>query len=341
MLVPVSERPESLTTLYQEFSAPLRETGRSFEFLFIAPTQYRALTAPLAELARKGEPVRVLNVGPGVGETAMLKLGVQRSSGSILLTLPAYARVTPAALPDLLAALEQGADLVIARRWPRNDPWINRLQSQLFHRVLRGTMGGRLHDIASGVRGTRREVFEAIPLYGDFFRFLPLLAIREGYVVEEIPTPQHANDTHARVYGPGVYARRIVDLLGLAFLLRFTDKPLRFFGLIGAILSAFGGVLLLTLFIERLGGEGIAGRPLLLLSILLVTVGLQSIALGLVGEMIVHLNAGRRRIYRFRGTAPGTGPVADRRLQPASAALAHHPALERRRISDRRQVVRT
>jgi hypothetical protein len=258
------------------------------------------------------------------------------------LTLPAYARVTPAALPDLLAALEHGADLVIARRWPRHDPWINRIQNRIFHHLVRGTTGGRLHDIASGVRGTRREVFESLPLYGDFFRFLPLLAIREGYVVEEIPTPQHPHDTHARIYSPGIYARRIVDLLGLAFLLRFTDKPLRFFGLIGAILSAFGGTLLLILLIERLGGSGIAGRPLLLLSILLVTIGLQSIALGLVGEMIVHLNATRRRLYRFRGVAPGAGPVSERRAQPpAPAPSTRAPRAERRTLLERRQSVRT
>ncbi len=157
-----------------------------------------------------------------------------------------------------------------------------------------------MHDAACGVRVMRREVLEELPLYGDFARFLPLLALHGGYRVEELASPQHPLNRRPRVYGPGVYVRRLVDVLGLFFLLRFTDKPLRFFGLVGAALSGVGGLLLLLLFAQRVTGSPISQRPLLLLGVLFLTLGMQAIALGLIGEIVVHFNASKRRGYRLR-----------------------------------------
>ena len=164
-----------------------------------------------------------------------------------------------------------------------------------------------MHDVACGVRAMRRDVLEDLPLYGDFHRFLPLLALRDGYRVEELPAAQHPRDARPRVYSPGIYLRRLIDVLGLFFLLRFTDKPLRFFGLVGAASGLLGAAVLAVLFVQRLGGRGIADRPLLLLGVLLVMLGVQAIALGLVGEIIVHLSAARQRLYRVERSGPATG----------------------------------
>ncbi len=169
----------------------------------------------------------------------------------------------------------------------------------MFHRLTRWFTGIELRDIASGVRAIRREVLEDLPLYGDLYRFLPVLAARDGYRVRELDTPQHRADARARVYRPSVYFRRLLDLLGLYFLVRFREKPLRFFGLVGALLAAVGGILLVVLFVQRVGGQGIADRPVLLLGVLLVVLGVQAIALGLVGEIIVHVHAARFRRYRL------------------------------------------
>jgi hypothetical protein len=238
-------------------------------------------------------------VGQVVGEATLLKLALAQCRGPIIVTLPAYRRVHASVLPQLIARVEAGADLAVARRWPRRDSWVNRLQNRVFHAIVRRFAGGRIRDVACGVRAMRREVLEEVPLYGDFFRFLPLLALREGYRVEEVDSPQHPADVPARVYAPGVYLRRLIDLLGLFFLLRFTEKPLRFFGLLGSGLSMSGGLILAVLLVQRLGGEGIADRPLLLLGVLLVVLGVQAIALGLIGEIIVHLHAPRKRPYRL------------------------------------------
>ena len=137
-------------------------------------------------------------------------------------------------------------------------------------------------------------------MYGDFFRFLPILARAEGFRVLEVEVPQHDEDRRTRIYRPGIYVRRLLDLFGLFFLVRFTQKPLRFFGLIGAVLSTSGVAVLLVMLIQRIGGTAMADRPLLLLGVLFVVLGFQAIGIGLVGEIIVHFNATGRRLYRTR-----------------------------------------
>lgn len=300
VIVIVGERAQPLAQLYEEYAPPLLALGRECEFLFVTEPGNRELTAPLAALLERGEPVRVLEMGQALGETILLKLAVSHCRGEIVVTLPAYRRVEAEAVPALVAEIDAGADLAIAWRWPRRDAWINRMQNRLLHRVLGGLGGGRIHDVASGVRAMRRDMLQGVPLYGDFWRFFPLVALRAGYRVEEVQSRQHASDQEARFYGPGVYLRRLIDLLGLVFLLRFTEKPLRFFGLMGSALSAIGMLILFVTFLQRLTGEqGLADRPLLLLGVLCLVLGVQAIALGLIGEMIVHLHASRRSTYRL------------------------------------------
>lgn len=301
VIVPVTERPSDLNELYNEFSAPFRATGRPYEFIFALEPWYEDLAQALGELVEHGEPVRILRVAQVAGESALLRLGASHARGDVIVTLPAYYRVEAESLPSLLASVEADADMAVARRWPRIDSWINRLQNRLFHLLLRRLGRGKLRDVACGVKAMRREVLETVPLYGDNFRFLPLLALNEGYRVVEVDAPQHKKDQSVRVYNPGTYVRRALDVLAIFFLLRFTEKPLRFFGLLGFGSLLFGSCILGILAIQRIGGTGIAGRPLLLLGVLMVVVGVQLAALGLVGEVIVHLNASRRNPYRLGG----------------------------------------
>lgn len=302
VIVPVTERPEPLDEIYEEYSQAIAASGRSCEFLFaLEPFNHEALAA-LRPLAEAGEPIRVIEAGHTVGESTLLKLGANRVRGRVLVVLPAYHRVVPSAIPDLVRRVEEGVDLANARRWPRRDSWLNRLQTRVLHMVVSGLSRGVVQDVGSGVRALRPEVLCDMPLYGDFFRFLPVLALREGYSVVEVDAEQHPRESTLRVYSPGTYLRRAIDVLGLFFLSRFTYKPLRFFGLIGSLLGGIGGVLLIIMFFERLAGQGLANRPLLLLAVLLFTLGVQAVALGLIGEIIVHFNAPQRRPYRV---APG------------------------------------
>jgi hypothetical protein len=307
VVIPVTERPEPLDGLYAEFAVPLEQAGYTFEFIFCIQQWQLGMAQPLRALAAAGAPVRILEFGQGVSETAMLKVGARNARAPIVVTMPAYRQTVAEALPPLVRRVEEGAELVVARRWPRRDSLVNRFQNRVLHMTLGKLAGGRLHDVACGVRAMRPKVLEETRVYGDFARFFPLVALRDGFLVDEVPVPVHPSATSPRVYGPGVYVRRAIDVLGLTFLLRFTDKPLRFFGLVGASLGMAGAVILLALLIERqFFDRGLADRPILLLGVLLVVLGVQAIALGLVGEMIVHLHAMRRPLYRLRERDTGT-----------------------------------
>jgi hypothetical protein len=312
VLVVVSERPVALDRLYTEHAAALRRDGWTFEFIFVLETFRSRQLEQVLDLRSRGEPIRVVEVAQSMGEATLLRLAAARARGQLFLSLPAYWRVEPASVPELLRAVDGGADMAVARRWPRADSWINRLQNRVFHGLLRSLIRSPLNDLACGVRAFRPSVLEEVPLYGDFHRFFPLLADRAGFRVEELRLPQHPDDVSPRIYSPGTYLRRVLDLLGMFFLLRFANKPLRFFGLLGSTLAVAGGVILLVLAVQRIGGQGIADRPMLLLGVLFLALGVQAVALGLIGEIIVFLSSHEHPPYRLASEPSGSVESAAR-----------------------------
>lgn len=299
VVVPVVERADDLLAVYQAFGRELDARPQEHEFLFVFDG--RLVPSPeLLALARDNANIRILRFAREFGETAALRLGIEKSRGDLVITLPAYFQVQPVGIHLLLDAVSQGADMVVANRSPRLDSWLNRMQSRAFHSIVGGASNQRFHDMACGVRVMRRSVAEALPLYGDLHRFIPALALHEGFRVDEVAVPQHPGDAGMRVYGPGVYLRRLLDIAAFFFLAKFTEKPLRFFGLVGSVFLTAGTVLSLVLFVQRVEGQGIANRPALLLAVLCLALGVQLMGLGLVGEIIVHLRAPHRRAYRVR-----------------------------------------
>ena len=299
VIVPVVERADDVAAMYRAFADVLDARRQPYEFVFVFDGRITP-PAELVALTRDKKNVRILRFAREFGETAALRLGIERSRGELILTLPAYFQVRPEGIGPLLDAVEGGADMAVANRSPRLDSWLNRMQSRAFHSIVGGVSQQRFHDMACGVRAMTRSVAEALPLYGDLHRFIPAMALREGYRVEEVPLAQHPSDARARVYRPGVYFRRLLDIGAFFFLAKFTEKPLRFFGLVGSVFLALGAVISLVLLIQRVEGQGIANRPALLLGVLLVALGVQLIGLGLVVEIIVHLRAPHRRAYRVR-----------------------------------------
>lgn len=298
-VVVVADGSFPLDQLYREYSVPLREAGISHEFVFVASADRGNDLGSLLELQASGEPIQVLESAQFIGEAALLRSTLPSCRGSIIISLTPDPRVAPEALPMLIEGIDQGAELVTARRNDDDESYAHRLQRDLSHRIIRRLVGGTFHDLGSGVRVFRREVLEELPLYGEFSRFLPLFAARDGFIVEERMVPRHAAGERSRLYTPGIYARRLNDLLAVVFIIRFREKPLRFFGLVGGLTSLAGFLLLLVLGIQRLGGEPLADRPMLVVAVLLFVLGIQSIALGLVGEIIVHSSARRRVVYRI------------------------------------------
>ena len=298
VVIPITERCDDLAEIYQAHARVLARIGCAFEFVFVIDDKFAEAARKLESLVALGEPIRTVVLPRNYGEATALTIGFEQARGEVLITLPAYFQTVPEGLLKVLRLLDEGNDLVVARRWPRIDPWTNRLQNYCFHLITRKLTGVDLHDLGCGLKGLRRRIVREIPLYGDLHRFLPLLAYQRGFRVVEADISQHPYDGRIRIYRPGIYLRRLLDILTMVFLFKFTKKPLRFFGLIGAGLFGAGLLTSAILAVQKvLGLTALADRPLLILGVLLMVLGVQTGSIGLLGEMIIFTHARKMKDY--------------------------------------------
>jgi len=291
VIVPVTERYDEVEPLYQSYKSGITATGKRHEFIYVLDGEHPDVLSTLQKLREVGEPIRIITLAKWFGEATALTAAFEKALGNVILTLPAYSQVEASEISRFVAALDH-YDMVIGRRWPRIDPRFNQAQARVFHWLLKLVTHASFQDIGCAVRVFKRRVVDEVSLYGDQHRFLPLLAQRQGFRVLELNVAQSRADAAPRIYGPGVYIRRILDLLTTFFLVKFTKKPLRFFGLLGCGAIFLGGIFTLYVIIERLFfGVPLADRPALLLGSLLVVLGIQIFAIGLIGEIVIFTHA--------------------------------------------------
>lgn len=303
----VVDEAARLPAAHAELASRLDALGRPWEVLYlVVPTRQREAAAQARALgAADPGRVRVLEFQHAVGPSAMLRAGASLANAECLLTLPAVPEVDLDVLRDLLAAHDSGADVVVAARSAGRTGRSALVQSRLFNRLVSWAAGTQLRDVASGTRAVRRTVFELVPVYGDFHRYLPVLAHRLGFRVEEVSARPHAGSSRPRVHALRTYLWRALDVLSVLFLCRFTRTPLRLFGGTGAIFAVAGVGLLIEIGAERLAGVPLGNRPLLVLAMLLIGLGVQSFTIGLLGELLLFVNAGNLRDYRISRVTEG------------------------------------
>jgi len=302
VVIPISERYDDLREIYHQCSQEISANGYSYEFIFVLDGPDHEILQILKDLKEDYPEIKVITLSHRQGEATALAVGIDKASAPVILTIPSYFQVEPQDVHRLLNKLvEDGQDLVIAWRNPRIDSLFNRAQSWVFHRLTGTLTGMRYHDISCGLRAMKRKVAQEVQLYGDLHRFFPLLAYQRGFKVEEVTVRQSGHDLKRRVYSPGLYLKRLLDVLTLFFLYKFTKKPLRFFGLIGSGISFAGVLITAYLGLYRLlGFGGIAGRPILILGVLLMVLGVQLFSMGLLGEIIIFTHAGQTKDYTVK-----------------------------------------
>jgi hypothetical protein len=300
VLVPIVERHDDLRELHRSLAPELEKLERPYEVLYLVSAEFEDAFEQARQLHDSdAEHVRVLRFARPVSEAAALASGFERARGEVLITVPSYFDADPRGLHALYTALGDGADFVFAKRTQRADGWLKRIQAAGFNRLAAWATGTRFRDIASGTRAVHREVLRELPLYGDFHRFLPVLAERVGFAVRAVDVPQDTRSAAPALYRPRTYLYRLLDLLSMFFLSHFTRRPLRLFGAVGAAFGVSGAGILLTVGIERLFGEPLAGRPILVLGTLLVGLGVQAFTIGLLGELMLFFQARDVRDYRI------------------------------------------
>ena len=297
-IVPVDGRFEDSPALASEYLAALTDIGKTFELVFVIDDRHLRLCDELTKIAANDKRLRIIKLARSFGESAALTAGIEKTNGNIVLTLPAYYQIQAGEIAKLIKGLES-SDMTAGARWPRaNASKFEVVRRKLFHWLVGSMIGHTFNDLGCGARALKRIVVDEVPIYGDQHRFLPLLAIRRGFRVIEVQVAQSERDRYKGGYSLRVYMRRLLDILTVFFLVRFTKKPLRFFGMIGSATFALGAIFLLYVVVERLFFDvALADRPALLLSSLLVVLGLQIFALGLLGELIIFTHAQEIKEY--------------------------------------------
>lgn len=292
VVVPIAERHDDLAELHRAFSREIEKITCRYEFIFVIDGGFEEAYRTIRSLKENDPRIRIVKFAGRFGESVALAKGFEKARGDIIVTLSAYFQVEASEIHKAYRAINEGIDLVLMRRHPRRDSLFNRIQSAVFHWLAWRLIGSPFRDISCGFRAMRRYVAESLVLYGDLHRFLPAIALKQGFRVKELEARQSALDTSIRVRGLETYALRLLDLATLFFLLRFTTRPLRFFGLAGSLLLIPGAAICAWLSAWKLLGHPIAGRAFVfILGVLLVAIGIQTVLLGLIGEIIIFTHA--------------------------------------------------
>lgn len=292
VVVPVYNEERSVALLYEELQAALDPVGE-WEVVYVDDGSTDGSFAALTRLHAGNENVRVVRLRRNFGKAAALAAGFGQATGEVVVTIDGDLQDDPAEIPHLLAKLDEGFDLVSGWKAKRRDPRARRAFSRVFNLAVGVVSGVHLHDMNCGLKAYRASVVRGLPLYGELHRFLPVLAHQRGYRIAELPV-NHRPRAHGRSrYGFERYLRGFFDLLTVSFIGRYRHRPLHLFGGLGLLTIVAGGACLVYLTLLKAQGHAIGNRPLLILGVLLVVVGIQLLSIGLIGEMITSLHEER------------------------------------------------
>jgi glycosyltransferase involved in cell wall biosynthesis len=288
---------DGIHELYYSYKKCIEKTGLDFEFIYVTDRNSQKILDELFKLKEIGEKIEIIELAKWFGDSAALNAGFEQSTGEVILTLPGYRQISEDEIPGFINSFNDN-DMLIATRSRKKDLFLHRIQAKMFHYLVKLTLGMSFSDLGCSVRIFTKDLLDKIYIYGDQLRFLPILASRSGFRVQEYAVLQYYTDSPKRIYSLAHYFERIVNFISIFFLVKFTKKPLRFFGFPGIIIFSLGSLLTLFLFIERtFWGVALADRPLLLIGILLIVFGIQLFAIGLVAEIIIFTHSKESKDY--------------------------------------------
>ena len=286
VVVPVHNEERSVALLYDELRSALEPLGTSWETIFVDDGSTDGTFAALTRLHNETENVRVVRLRRNFGKAAALVAGFDQARGDTVVTIDGDLQDDPAEIPRLLAKLDEGFDLVSGWKAHRRDPLSRRVLSRIFNRVTGAFSGVHLHDMNCGLKAYRADVVHGLRLYGELHRFIPVLAHYRGFRIAELPVNHRPREHGRSRYGVERYLRGFLDLLTVSFIGRYRHRPLHLFGGLGLILGTLGTITLVYLTVLKGLGHAIGERPLLMLGVLLLVIGMQFFSLGLISEMI-------------------------------------------------------
>ena len=327
VLIPVKDEEATLATLVGQIDEAFTPLETGYEVIFVDDGSTDTSWAVMTRLAEDNPRVRAIRFRRNFGKAAALAAAVDEARGERVVTMDADLQDDPAMIPEFVARIRAGADLVSGWKQTRHDPIDKTLPSRVFNGVLARMSGVSLHDFNCGFKAYRIECVRELSVYGGFHRFLPVFASDRGFKVEELVVQHRARRYGHSKFGTARFIDGLLDLPTVLLITRYRTKPLHFFGLPGALLALPGIAILLYMVVLKIMGEAVGTRPLLTLGVLLTITGMQIVCVGLVAEVIVRTTMPRADVFaiksvrRFGDGAVGRALPAPRLEQPESGPI--------------------
>lgn len=322
IVVPVYNEEANVDALVAELRATADRLTVTSEIVLVDDGSSDDTFAGLVTAAGNDPRIHLVRLMRNFGQTAALAAGLDHASGEIIVTMDGDLQNDPADIPRLLATIDAGYDVVTGWRRDRQDPFLSRrLPSIIANGIIGATTNVSIHDHGCGLKAFRADIAKQLKLYGEMHRFITAIAGDLGAAVTEIPVNHRPRLRGQSKYGISRTVRVVLDLLTIKFLSGYSTRPIHVFGTFGLLTMMTGLLITGILGLQKIFlGVELAGRPLLLLGVLLLLGGVQLVTLGLLGEMLARTyhESQAKPIYRLREVRAPAAPAS----HPAGAGTA-------------------
>lgn len=296
IVIPLFNEEESVTPLSHDIRKAMSRLNIDYEVIFVDDGSIDTSLEKLKEITRTDNRFHYLSFRKNYGKSAALHVGFKAATGDVVVTMDADLQDDPIEIQNLIKKLDEGFDLCSGWKKKRQDPLIKKISSKFFNFVTRVISGIKIHDFNCGLKAYRKDVVESVKVYGELHRYIPVLAKWQGFTITEVPVMHHQRRYGKTKFGISRFFKGFIDLVTVVFVTRYIKRPMHFFGFLGALSFLAGFIVLGYLTVLWLQGIPLSNRPMLFLGMLLIIVGAQLFAVGLLGEVIAH-NAMDEREY--------------------------------------------
>lgn len=291
VVIPLLNEEDSLIELSQGLEKVFKYLNCNYEVIFIDDGSTDNSFGKIKEIHRKNPKFHCIKLRRNYGKSAALAKGFRAAKGNIVITMDADLQDDPEEIPELISVLNTGYDLVSGWKKIRYDPFIKKHTSKLFNYFTSKLSGVKLHDFNCGLKAYKKDVVKSLKIYGEMHRYIPALAYLSGFKVTEKTVKHHARKYGVTKFGASRFVNGFLDLMTVVFTNKYMKRPLHFFGSLGIITSFLGfGISVYLVCLKIFEGLALSDRPLFLVGIFLIIVGIQFLSLGLIAEMITKSN---------------------------------------------------
>tara|TARA_Y100000310_G_C20553474_1_gene749325 strand:+ start:224 stop:1159 length:936 start_codon:yes stop_codon:yes gene_type:complete len=298
IVIPAYNEEKNIQVIYNQVSSVLKKLKKTYEIIFVNDGSTDRTLFELKRLRNSDKKVKIISFTKNFKKASALAAGLKSASGKVIITMDADLQDNPSEIPNLLGKLQHKYDMVVGWKYPRKDPLHKIIASKIFNLFVRILTRLKIHDCDCNFRAMKKEVVPHLEIYSGLYRYIPVIAHQKGFKIGETKVKHQK-----RIYGRSKYSvtrlyTGFFDLITIKFLMEYNKKPLHFFGSLGSIFLSLGMIAgFYLLYLKLILDQSIGQRPLLILTILLIFLGIQFISIGLIGEMITNTNQKKKEDY--------------------------------------------